>query len=278
MMGGRQLRIGLTLLCLLSLPAHADFEALRLASLPPQVAIIIDDLGDRLHDGERAARLPGAVTCAVLPQTTYSHRLAEFAHRQGKEVMMHQPMQARSGQRMGPGGLSAQMDRDLFEQTLKANLASVPHARGINNHMGSLLTAQPKQMGWLMQALQQHGKLFFIDSTTTLHSVARKVARQHKLPNLRRHIFLDHDRNSDSLRRQFQRLIKRAQHHGSAVAIAHPYPDTLDALEQLLPTLSEHGVELVPVSTLIRTHRTQREQLWQASLSPSHQTAKSLKQ
>jgi polysaccharide deacetylase 2 family uncharacterized protein YibQ len=259
------------------LAEEAD-DGLVSVSIRPMVGLIIDDLGDRLSDGLRAIALPGNVTYAILPQTTFSHRFAELAHRQGKEVMLHQPMQALNGEAMGPGGLSLHMTHDAFVSTLRTNLESVPYARGLNNHMGSLLTRHPGQMAWLMDALQDQGGLFFVDSTTTDHSVALKVALEHQLASVRRNVFLDHERGEAAVRRQFAHFIAQAKTIGHSLAIAHPYPETLLVLEQLLPALSEQGVELYPVSQLIAQRNEQRERLWQASLSPLHRGVKSSKQ
>ncbi|MDH5786412.1 MAG: divergent polysaccharide deacetylase family protein [Chromatiales bacterium] len=244
----------------------------------PVVALIIDDLGDRLYDGRRAIELPGNVTYSILPRTTYSRKLSELAYGHGKEVMMHQPMEAVGGAPMGPGGLSQGMGRQAFVEALHRNFASVPHARGINNHMGSLLTRQPLQMAWLMEELRWRGNLYFVDSTTTSQTVALKVANSYRLPGLRRNIFLDHTREEGAIRDQFDRLVSQARAVGSSLAIAHPYPETLMILEQMLPTLKQQGIDLVSVSDLIRLRYEQREPLWQASLSPSPMAAKSLKQ
>jgi hypothetical protein len=231
-------------------------------------SLIIDDLGDRLADGRRAIALPGAVTFAILPQTTYSRRLAEMAHAAGKEVMLHQPMQAVNGKPMGPGGLGLEMSRTELLRTLAVNLASVPHARGVNNHMGSLLTRHPGHMAWLMEGLREHGGLYFVDSTTTSHTVARRIAREYALPNTRRNLFLDHLREPNIILRQFVQVVEQARSNGATLAIAHPYPETLAVLEQVLPHLEEFGIELVPVSELISRTETRREELWHASLSP----------
>lgn len=268
------------ILWLAGLPAYAGQETgmPEEVSHRPVVGLIIDDLGDRLHDGQRATALPGNVTCSILPQTTFSRRLAELAHSRGKEVMVHQPMQAENDQPMGPGGLSLSMSREQFEQTLDANLDSVPHARGLNNHMGSLLTRHMEQMAWLVEALQRRGGLYFVDSITTNRTVALKVAQSYQLPGLRRNIFLDHDRSDTAIREQFSYFIAQAKAVGTSLAIAHPYPETLQVLEEMLPSLRQEGIDLVPVSQLIQQRRLRREQLWQASLSPSPKDSKSSKQ
>jgi polysaccharide deacetylase 2 family uncharacterized protein YibQ len=254
--------------CLFAMPALASGPApVQPAAQQAIIGLIIDDLGDRLADGRRTIALPGAVTCAILPQTTYSRRLAERAHANGKEVMLHQPMQAVNGRPMGPGGLGLDMSHKELLQTLAANLASVPYAKGVNNHMGSLLTRHPGHMAWLMDGLREHGGLYFVDSTTTSHTVAQRIAVEYQLPNTRRNLFLDHLREPGEILRQFVRLVERARSTGAALAIAHPYPETLTMLEQVLPHLEEFGIELVPISELINRTKIRRDELWQASLS-----------
>lgn len=270
----RRASIAWLLLLLAGFMPGQQAQAAKGTTSRPTIGLIIDDLGDRLEDGRRAVSLPGAVTCAILPQTTFSRRLAVLAHAAGKEVMLHQPMQALNGKAMGPGGMSMAMSQNELVKTLEANLASVPYAQGVNNHMGSLLTQHPGDMAWFMAALHAHGGLFFVDSVTTSQSVARRIAAEYRIPNLRRNIFLDHTRDPRLILHQFVRLIEEAHRVGSALAIGHPYPETLAFLQKVLPHLSDFGVELVPVSELISRSDKRSEQLWQASLSPSQQGVK----
>lgn len=192
--------------------------------------------------------------------------------------MLHQPMQAMNGKAMGPGGMGLHMTHEEMLETLRANLASVPYAIGVNNHMGSLLTRHPGEMAWFMAALKQHGGLYFVDSATSHFTVARKVAAEYGLPTTRRNVFLDNVREDKSIVRQFVRLIQQARTHGHALAIGHPYPETLSVLDRILPHIEQFGVRLVPVSELIAHKDDRSKQLWQASLSPLHKGVKSLKQ
>jgi polysaccharide deacetylase 2 family uncharacterized protein YibQ len=218
----------------------------------PHIALIIDDIGDNLRLGLRAVRLPGNVTCAFLPHTTYARQLAVSAHRRDKEVMLHLPMQSEEGNALGPGGLTLNMTHAEFSRTIESDLKAIPYVSGINNHMGSLITQHPGDMLWLMQEINQHGHLFFVDSRTTEFTVAQQVAQESGVPNLRRDVFLDNDQHPAAIAAQFAHLIALAKHHGSAVAIGHPHPATLRFLEKRLPHLREQGVELVSVSELIK--------------------------
>lgn len=249
---------GLVLLLLAGLivgGAHAAGKP-GIDGVPPAVSIIIDDMGHRLDLDLRIIDLPGAVTCSFLPRSPHARRLASLAHQAGKEVMLHLPMQAMGSRRLDEGGLQVSMSRTRFADTVQAGLASLPHVRGVNNHMGSLLTQYRGRMQWLMDDLRAHdGDLYFVDSYTTFMSVAHAVAAENALPSMRRDVFLDADRDPAFIEQQFHRLIRTALDGGTAIAIGHPYPETLDFLEQNLDLLEAHGIELLPVSSLIERQR-----------------------
>lgn len=266
-----------TALLLLSASLQADI-ALPPPAIPTSViSIIIDDLGHRYRSSHRAVHLPWPVTCSFLPHTPHSVSLAKQAWLLNKEVMVHLPMEAVSGKNIGPGGLTMGMERQDFDQVLNKSLSAIPHASGTNNHMGSLLTRNITAMNWLMSRLANRENFYFVDSRTTRESQAMALARQHGILNTGRDIFLDHDPDKQAVQRQFTKLLRYAERYGSALAIGHPRPATLEVLEQSLPLLAEKGIRLVPVSELIR-FRSQRKLAWQTSSSPLPRAAKKLKQ
>lgn len=225
--------------------------ALALATAP-RVAIIIDDIGDREADGARATMLAGPVALAFLPHAPFTPTLAERAHAQNKEVMLHLPLQALSGKDLGPGAIMLDTGEAEFRRVLAAGLASVPHVAGVNNHMGSLLTRHPGHMGWLMEELRARKPMFFVDSYTAVESVAFSLATEAGVPSTRRDVFLDSDPTPEQVAFQFERLLQLARAEGAALGIGHPYPATLELLERELPRLADaHGVVLVTVRDLI---------------------------
>lgn len=215
-----------------------------------QLAIIIDDIGYSGPLGERSLNLPGDFTFAVLPQAPHGPRLARQGAALGKEIMVHNPMSNTRNLPLDAGALASGMTYPDFIQTLKANLNALPEARGLNNHMGSQLTQEPEPMGWLMQYLSDHG-YYFIDSRTTAASRAWETAQQYRVPTLKRDVFLDHERSVEGVQRQLQKAIELARTRGYATAIGHPYPETLEVLEQITPLLAAAEVTLVPISTLL---------------------------
>ncbi len=222
-----------------------------------RIAIIIDDLGYRKAEGFRALSLPGPVAVAILPGTPQSVALAEAADASDKEVLVHLPLQASSDDGLEePGSITLDMSRRAFRASFEKAVAGIPHVSGINNHRGSLLTRHPGHMRWLMEDILAEDKgLFFVDSYTTHHSVALSIAGEHGVPALKRDVFLDNRRDPESIAHEFQRLKRLARERGAAVAIGHPFPETLDFLERALPGLQAEGIELVPLSVLLETRQ-----------------------
>jgi len=214
-----------------------------------QVAIIIDDIGYRQSD-EAVLSLPTSVTFSVLPHTPLGSEVAQKAHNMGHEIMLHLPMQALNGKTMGPGGLTNTMDETELKHTLESAFDNIPYAKGANNHMGSLLTQLDEPMQWVMESLKQR-ELYFVDSVTTRFTRASGKAEQLGIPLLRRQVFLDNDVSESALEERFQHLISLAHKQGQAVAIAHPYPETIKFLERNLHRLDKAGIELVKTSSLL---------------------------
>lgn len=218
----------------------------------PIIAIIIDDIGNQYEEGKRAVSLPGPIAYAVLPYTPFGPTLARDANAQGKEVMLHQPLEATSSNHLlGRGAIT--LDHSAFElqETLRGNLDTIPFVVGVNNHMGSLLTRHPGHMRWLMEALKQDGSLFFVDSVTTGRSVAFGMAEEQGVPSIRRDVFLDSEQDSQAIAIQFERLKQHARNNRFAVGIGHPFPETLQVLEKELPRLAALGYRLVSIQRMI---------------------------
>jgi polysaccharide deacetylase 2 family uncharacterized protein YibQ len=219
-------------------------------SLPPQVAIIIDDIGYQKVDAP-LIKLPYALTFAVMPYTPQGLEMAQLAAKHGKELMLHMPMEATTHNHLlGKGALRRHMTEAEVKQALQQAIAQVPGIKGMNNHMGSYYTTLAEPMAWTMEVLAQH-QLYFIDSKTSARSQGAIQAQRHQLAHRSRDIFLDNDKSDAALNRQFTALIQHAKTQGSAIAIGHPYPETYRFLKRNLPRLKREGIRLVPVSALL---------------------------
>lgn len=232
---------------LVALLFSAASEA-RETSEKAKIAIILDDVGGKPSD-IAAFELPELVTFAILPNTSYSTKYSYLAANQGREVMLHMPMESLHGGNLGPNPLLSTMYPEEQVQNLTAALQNVPHAVGVNNHMGSKLTQITLSMRTVMEVLAQK-ELFFVDSFTTRFSKAQYIAEEFGVQYAMRHIFLDHEKTEHFVTEQFERLIDIAREYGVAIAIGHPYKVTLDTLPTLIETLP-NDIELVTVNSLM---------------------------
>tara|TARA_R110002049_G_scaffold80302_2_gene204269 strand:- start:23 stop:910 length:888 start_codon:yes stop_codon:yes gene_type:complete len=219
-----------------------------------RLVIIIDDMGNNLRRGLSALELPGRLTYAVIPFTPFATTLADAAVAGGKEVMLHAPMSTVEDMPLERGALTSNLSREVFRQALRDALSSLPQARGLNNHMGSELTQQRRQMAWLMQELRTHD-LYFVDSRTSDKTVAATVAAEFNVPHLSRQVFLDNERTLEAIDARFREVLALIDETGFAVAIGHPYPETIAYLRAALPLLAQTGIELAYVSDMVVRHQ-----------------------
>ncbi|WP_447810242.1 divergent polysaccharide deacetylase family protein [Pseudomonas putida] len=216
------------------------------------MSIIIDDLGQSPERDNRTLALPGPVTMAIMPDTPHATDFARQAHKAGKTVILHMPMDPATG----PYAWHPDIAIEELARRLDAALVKVPYAAGINNHMGSRMTAQREPMAWLMGELQRR-HLFFVDSRTSAATVAAAEAQAHDVAHVSRDVFLDDVRTPEAIDAQLQQGITLARKQGSAVLIGHPYPQTLAVLESQIPRLKQLGIELVTLQQMIATRGNQ---------------------
>lgn len=253
--GGRALQAALSLLACLTAYAGPAGD--------PRLAIIIDDLGHGEAQGRRVAALPGPVACAVLPDAAHAAAVAAACHEAGKAVLLHLPMAADgNAPAQERAALDEGMTRDALRAGFEAQLARVPFATGVNNHQGSRLTRHLAYMEWLMETLRDES-LFFVDSRTTAASVALRVARANGVPAAARDVFLDNERDVGAITRQLRLAAARARERGAAIAIGHPYPETLVVLERELGGLAASGIIVVSPGELAGASWTEDQQ-WHA--------------
>ncbi|HET7814386.1 MAG TPA: divergent polysaccharide deacetylase family protein [Candidatus Baltobacteraceae bacterium] len=235
-------------------PAVSPSAAEPSGSPPParaELALIIDDCG-QWPDTERAlVALPIPITMSVMPHVRYTSQIAQIAQDAGKGVMLHLPMEPLSHKRSGPGEIETTMTDDQIAAQMKDDIAQVPLAAGVNNHEGSAASADPRVMHVVMQAVKDRG-WFFVDSRTNKATVAASIAQEDGVPNASRNVFLDNESNAAYSESMLREAAAVALEKGSAIAIGHPKPTTLEAIRALYPELQAQGIRFVLVSELVK--------------------------
>ena len=234
------------------------------AEIPPQpkegyamVALVIDDLGVMPHLSERTVReLPSEVTLAFLPYGKATYELSELSRKHGHEVMIHLPMEAmappsKTTPNPGPKALMVDDGLETIKQNTMLNLEGLANISvGVNNHMGSRFTSWEDGMQEVLKIVSNEG-LLFLDSVTTKDSKVIAAAQKVNIPLLRRNVFLDHSKEKEDILQALKKLERIAHQNGSAIAIGHPYAETLEVLNEWIPLLDKAKIQLVPITALL---------------------------
>jgi polysaccharide deacetylase 2 family uncharacterized protein YibQ len=228
------------------------FPKFPLSSFSPRIAFIIDDIGSSISRAQAFLDLKMPMTFSILPKLQYSDLLAEKIYEQGQEIMLHQPMEPYGHEvDPGPGALYISYKDTEIEEIIEENLSQIPQATGVNNHMGSRFTSCSSKVVEALKIIKKKD-LFFVDSLTSNHSQAYKIARRLNMRTAPRNVFLDTSPDRRAVLRQLRYLKQYALKHGAAIGIGHPYLATLTALSDFKQELNKKGpcFELVSVSDL----------------------------
>jgi polysaccharide deacetylase 2 family uncharacterized protein YibQ len=233
----------------------------NLRPLPPPkgryLVFIIDDAGYSLTELDAFLRLPFPLTIAVLPGLPNSEKAAAAVRAAGKELILHQPMQALGGQDPGPGALRLGMSRDEVERIVEANLRTMPGVVGMNNHMGSAATVDLGIMEAVAAVAKRRG-IYYLDSLTTSGTAVAAAARREGIPYWERDVFLDNSPDRASIIRAVEDGKKHAAKARPAVMIGHVWSAELaQTLMYLYPQLVSEGFSLSTISRFMVQEATE---------------------
>jgi polysaccharide deacetylase 2 family uncharacterized protein YibQ len=226
--------------------------------LPPQprhrgtLVFIIDDAGNNLQELEPFLRFSGPLTIAVLPGLPHSAEAARRIRAAGKEVFLHQPMEAIGGQNPGPGAIYTGMSAVEIVAILNKNIAEIGPVAGMNNHQGSKITMDQQMMETVLAFCRERG-ICFLDSRTSAETAVPAAARKLGIKIGERNIFIDNDQNRTAMNRSIENGLARASQAGSALMIGHTWsPELAPLLAERYQNLIAQGYELVTAAEFIR--------------------------
>lgn len=220
---------------------------------PGSLAIIIDDMGKGMPEARSIIDIGVPVTFAIIPGLPKVRQVAQEAQRRGIEAMIHLPMEPKGypARRLEENGLLLNQGNDEIAARMNNYFREIPQAVGANNHMGSAFTESREKMAVVLGVLKERG-LFFVDSKTSAISVGESAARELGVRTASRAVFLDNIQDVGYISKQIRQAAAIARRRGSAIAICHPHPATIQALAAELPKLRDEGITFVPASSLVR--------------------------
>lgn len=216
----------------------------------PKLAVVIDDIGENFKVLKGLVGLDIPLTFAVWPHATHTRESVDLIGQKRRDLIVHFPMEPMGYPEVKPGddALFVAMNADAIRQLVSDNLARIPEAIGVNNHMGSRFTSHTPGMKTALAEFKRHG-LFFLDSLTSSKSVGRKVAKSVAIPFYERDTFIDNVKDVTAIVHQLKKAERVAQGKGYAIAIGHPYPETMAAIRQWNVTRSD-AVKVVSLSEI----------------------------
>ena len=213
-----------------------------------KMALIIDDIGYGSDISMQLKNLNIPVTGSIIPSAQNARDEALRMQKLNLEIMVHIPMESKNNGYQNWDYITTASSADQMGRVLQRAREIIPQARGINNHMGSLLTQDRRAMTAFLSQVKKTG-LFFIDSRTSQNSEAYQIARALGIPAARRDVFIDHQQEYGYTRNQLKKLVRLAVDRGRAIGIGHPFPSTFRAIRDSIPYIRDSGVEVVFVSS-----------------------------
>ncbi|MDX1483302.1 MAG: divergent polysaccharide deacetylase family protein [Alphaproteobacteria bacterium] len=219
----------------------------------PRIAIIVSGLGLSGAATEAAIqRLPGAVTLAFAPYAKGLEHWIALARAAGHEVLLDLPMEPVNfpANDPGPHTLLTSLTDEQNKTRLHWLLGRVTGYVGVVNQMGSRFTTSPTHVRPVLKELQERG-LLFVDSRSSLRSIAARLASEVGLPRAINNRFIDAEASRDAIDARLADIERIAKASGYAVGIGSPFPVTIDRLQVWTKTLAAKGLALAPVSALV---------------------------
>ena len=230
-------------------PAAKPEKPRKRAPYAGNLTFVFDDAGHNLDQLEYFLRLPFPCTIAVLPGLRYSSESARRIRKAGKQVILHQPMQSVDLHiNPGPGAVTPGLSAEQIKNIVRKNLEEIWPVAGMNNHEGSLMTADEAAMSAVLDVVAEK-HIFFLDSRTTARSVVAKVAKEKNMAVWERAIFIDNDKSRAAMETQIKKGLSIARQKGSAIMIGHVFTIELaELLTEMYPALIEDGFSLSAIA------------------------------
>ena len=231
-----------------------DVSAYPIQDLPElpskgKLIFVFDDAGHNLEQLQYFLDLPFPCTIAVLPKLPNSIETAKRIRAAGKELILHQPMQAVNPNIYpGKGAVKPGMNREEIKKIVASNVEEIGPIAGMNNHEGSLITSDEKAMEAVLELCREKN-IYFLDSRTSSKSVVPQVAKKLNMNIWERAVFLDNKRDKAYMKKQIIDGLEIASQRGEAIMIGHVFTvDLAILLKEMYSDLTQEGYTFSTIS------------------------------
>ncbi len=229
----------------------ADSKQNHPAQVKGRLAIVIDDCGSDMTTLEKLNKLPIPLTYSVMPNKPHTTESAQSGYQAGRKIFVHLPMQPLNVSSSESVFIGPDMSDNNVKSTTNELLDQVPHAIGMNNHQGSMATADTRLMKDVMSVMKKR-KLVYLDSRTNSTSVGEQTAASMGIATSRNNLFIDNDADVSAIKQRLRQGGEIAKSNGSAIVIGHCRPKTAQALSEMVDELHKEGIDIVFVTELMQ--------------------------
>lgn len=218
----------------------------------PKVAVVVTSLGISEKQTKAALSLPGSMTLAFAPYSSKLENWISESRSAGHEVLITLPMEPVDFPKSDPGpfALLSTLDANQNLRRLEWIMSRGTGYVGLVNFMGSRFSSNEKIMKPIFTVMKDRG-LAYLDTKETTVDTASKIATKIGVPNISADLLIDDNLSRASIVASLARIENLAKTNGSAIAIARPYPVTIERLKAWSRDLQAKGIVLVPISSLI---------------------------
>jgi len=152
--------------------------------------------------------------------------------------------------------LKACLSKEEIISRLETAIAELSLATAINNHMGSIGTANRDLMEIFVAKAKEHD-LIVLDSITTSKTKIGEVAEEQNADFLKRDVFLDDKHGTGHVHKSFLEALEIAKKNGFAIVIGHVGPaghcgTTVQGIKNMITQLKGEGVTFVTIDELYK--------------------------
>lgn len=226
------------------------------ANEPFYIAIVIDDFGNPYKDVEEMINIGIPITGAIIPDGPAAIQQMHELTAKGHSVMIHMPMESKGSPKAWDTSLAFKTHHSKEEivEKLEKAMEILPLATSINNHMGSIGTANRNLMEIYISKASSEG-LLVLDSLTTSKSLVKEVAEEQNVPFLERDVFLDDKEGIGHVQKSLLEALEIAKKQGYAIAIGHVGPagrggTTVKGMRNMIEHLKNEGAVFVTIDEL----------------------------
>ncbi|MCL1924828.1 MAG: divergent polysaccharide deacetylase family protein [Defluviitaleaceae bacterium] len=231
-------------------------ENIYIASDPIYIAIVIDDFGNQYDDIEKMVNIGIPITGAIIPGSPNSIEQMHLLKEKGHGIMIHMPIESRGAKKSWDTGLALKggHSKEQIIANLEKAIEELPLATSINNHMGSIGTANRELMEIYVAKAKQYD-FIVLDSLTTTKSKVKEAAEEQNAIFFERDVFLDNKKGIDHVQKSLLEALEIGKKNGYAIAIGHVGPagnngTTVQGIKDMIGHLQSEGVVFVTIDEL----------------------------